>query len=816
MRGLISHLRYTIRLLLKSPGFTITAVLILGFGIGMNTAVFSLIDAVVLKPLPFAHSERLVELFMPLRNDDDMPFDYPDYEDIRVAQHSFQELAAFSTDDMNLIGRGAAERIDGAFVSANMFDITGRPFLLGRPFTKDEDKIGGPLIAVLGERFWRSHFDANPGVIGTTLTISGRALEVIGVAPAQACDWRPMDVYLPIHLMRGVDFSARDRHYFACVGRLNPGVSLSNGQAEIENIHQGLIERYPATDRAYRIRIAPLLDTEVRDYATTLWLLGAAVGCLFLIAAANIVNLILARTLDRRRETAVRTALGASRFRLVGQSLLESACLSLLAAVVGLLISFFAIELIRVFSPQDGLARFQDVGFDAETWFFFFGVTVLSSLLFGLFPAWRLTKTNLGSTLKDEGGAVTSGLKRQRTQTRLVTVQVAFACLLLIAGGLLVRSFQIAQAVPLGFNPHDVLTSGILLTGGKYGRGTASDPAVAAAHTAEIVAFFDTLLQRARSLPGVTSAALNSIPPFRGSQTDPFYVPGQPDSEQAPLCDTQSISADYFRTLQIPLLEGRDFSPHDRADSQLVVIIDEAIAQRYFPNQSPIGQQIAFGGEVSGYKTLVYTIVGVAHNVRTANADEPQSAYQAYFPDTQLPWNGETLMLRSTLDPHELIPTVRKLVASIDPDVLVSGTVTFDDFLVERSATRRLGVLLVSLFSGSSLFLSAVGLYGVLAYSVNQRKREFGIRIALGAQTLNILRVVMQHGLKIVGTGLIIGIAAALVLARFIQGVLYGVSSNDPITLGIVVLVLALAGILACLLPALRATRIDPIQALRE
>jgi putative ABC transport system permease protein len=339
---------------------------------------------------------------------------------------------------------------------------------------------------------------------------------------------------------------------------------------------------------------------------------------------------------------------------------------------------------------------------------------------------------------------------------------------------------------------------------------------VAAAHTAEIVAFFDTLLQRVRSLPGVTSAALNSIPPFRGFDSDPFYVPGQPDSEQAPLCGTQSISADYFRTLQIPLLEGRDISPQDRADSQPVVIIDEAIAQRYFPNQSPIGQQISFGGEISGYKTLVYTIVGVTHNVHIANADEPQSAYQAYFPDTQVPWNGETLMLRSTVDPHELIPTLRKLVASIDPDVLVSGAVTFDDFLVERSATRRLGVLLVSLFSGASLFLSAVGLYGVLAYSVNQRRREFGIRIALGAQTQNILRVVMQHGMKIVGTGLIVGIAAALVLARFIQGILYGVSSNDPITLGIVVLVLALAGLLACLWPALRASRTDPIKALRE
>ena len=816
MRGLISHLRYTVRLLLKSPGFTITAVLVLGLGIGANTAIFSLLNAVVLKPLPFPEPERLVLVFMPFQNVVYMPFDYPDYEDIKVAQSSFQELATFSTDDMNLTGRGAAERIEGAFVSPEMFDITGHRFLLGRPFTKDEDKLGGPQIVVLGEKFWRSHFNADPRVIGTTLTISGRALEVIGVAPAQAFEWRSTDLYLPIHLMRGADFSARDRHYFQCLGRLKPGVNLSQAQADLESIHQGLINRYPTTDKGYGIRVAPLLDTQVSDYAATLWLLGAAVGCLFLIAAANIVNLILARTLDRRREAAVRTALGAGRFHLVGQSLLESACLSLFGALAGLIFSLFAIEIIRDLIPQNDLARFQDVGFDAQTLVFFLGVTVSSSVLLGLFPAWTLTKTDLSSTLKDEGSATTIGKKRQRIQIVLVTAQVAFACVLLICAGLLARSFQMTQAIPLGFNPDHVLTAQIYLTGGKYGRGTRAEPTLYAAHTAEIVTFFNTLVRRARSLPGVTSAALNAIPPFHGFLSDPFYVTGEPVPEPAPVCGTQSISADYFRTLQIPLLAGRDFGLGDGADSQKVVIIDEAIAQRYFPNKSPIGEQIAFGGEISGYKTLDYTIVGVAHNVRVAIPDEPQPAYQAYFPDTQLPWNSETLLLRSAVDPHDLIPAIRKLVASIDPDVLVSRTVTFDDLLAERSATRRLGVFLVGLFSGSALFLSAVGLYAVLAYSVAQRKREIGARIALGAQTFNILRLVVRHGLKIVGTGLLIGIAFAAVLTRFIEKVLYGVSSYDPITLMIAVLVSTLAGLLACLLPAFRATRVNPIKVLRE
>ena len=343
------------------------------------------------------------------------------------------------------------------------------------------------------------------------------------------------------------------------------------------------------------------------------------------------------------------------------------------------------------------------------------------------------------------------------------------------------------------------------------------EPGVYAAHTANRVAFFDALLKQARSLPGVTSAALNFVPPFSGFFfSDPFYVGGETNSQPVPVCATQTISADYFRTLRIPLLTGRDFNSGDNPDSQQVVIIDEAIAQRYFPDKSPIGEQIAFNGVISGLKKLDYTIVGIAHSVRVANGDEPQPAYQAYFPNTQGSPYSEKLFLRSAVDPHDLIPLTRKLVASIDSDVLVSDTVTFDDLLAKHSATRRLGVFLMSLFSGSALFLSAVGLYAVLAYSVTQRKREIGVRIALGARTWNILRLVIRHGLKIIGAGLLIGIASAAILTRFITSVLYGVSNNDPSTLIAAIMTLTLAGLVACLLPALRAAHVDPIKVLRE
>ena len=813
MRGLISHLRYTIRLLLKSPGFTITAVLILGLGIGANTAIFSLINNVILKPLPFPEPDRLVKLFMSFQNVEDTRFDYPDYEDIYGMQKSFESLATLYPEDMSLVGRGPTERIEGAFVSASMFTVTGRPFILGRPFTESEDKVGGPLIAVISDRFWKNHFSGEPGVIGKTLDVNGRILQIVGVVPTQVSDWRAADLYVPIHLIRGPNFNARDRHQFVCVGRLKHGVSIQAAQSELENLQHILIERYPTTDKGYGIRVTSLLESQISEYKATSWLLGGAVGCLFLVAAANIVNLILVRAWDRRKEVAVRSALGASRVALVRQLLLEGTCLSVLGAVAGLVFAILTIGAIRLLSPQDGVARIQDVSFDSPTLLFFCGITILSSLLFGLAPAWSRMGGNLAPSLKDEGGGVaTHARERQLAQTGLVTIQVAVACVLLVAAGLLARSFQIVQNVRLGFNPDHIVTAQLALIGGKFGRTAGPD--------IDFIKLYESLLDRARRLPEVSDAALSGVPPFYpGFGTNgPFDVPGAPefDREHLPVCATQPVSPGYFKSLQIPLLAGRDFNADDRAGAQQVVIIDDVMAQRYFPGQSPLGREIRFGDLTGGDQLVSYRIVGVAANVYTDSPDEPQLPYQAYFSFAQDIWVGHALVLRTTADPHQLIPVIRKLVASVDPDILVSRTITLDDLIAQHSSTRRLGVLLVSLFSGATLLLSAVGLYGVLAYSVSQRKREIGVRIALGAQTVNILRLVARNGLKIVGVGLLIGIGSALVLTRLIQGALYGVSSSDPMTLVAAVFVLGLAALLACLLPALKAARIDPIKTLRE
>jgi putative ABC transport system permease protein len=817
MRGLISHLRYTVRLLLKSPGFTITAVLILGLGIGTNTAIFSLVYTVVFKSLPFPDSGRLVELTMPFQGVDYTPFDYPDYVEIREAQQDFEGLALYTAEDMSLTGGIETERVTGAFVSASMFGLTALPFVAGRPFTEDEDKLGGAQVVVLNERFWRVHFNADPAVIGKTVTVSGRPLEVIGVAPGQAFEWFPIDLYIPVHLARRVDFQSRDQHVFSCVGRLNRAVRLADAQSEVEGIYRGISKKYSTSNTGYKIRVAPLWGAVTALYAPTVWLLGGAVVCLFLIANTNIVGLLVTRALERRKEIAVRTALGASRTRIFSQLLSESAVISLLGATVGLLVAHWTVEIIRTLSPKDDFVRFGEIGFDPITLTFFAGVTVSAALLFGLVPGWVLTRMNPGGALNYERYvASTIAPQRQWMQSGLVAAQIAFACVLCTAAGLLARSFQITRSIPRGFSPAHVLNARVLLTGSKYGLGSELEQELSLEQKERVVSFYDQLLRQVRGLPGVKAASVNNVPPFTGFVSTPFSLPGVSDFVK-PECSTHAISPDYFRTLQIPVLLGRDFSVHDTSDSQRVVIINEAFAQRYFADQSPLGKEIDFGGEIAGYKTMSCTVVGVVGNTSQTYPDEPPAPlFQAYFSYTQTPSNLEVLLLRSWGDPRELAPTVRKLVAAIDSNALTLRVMTLEDSIAEGFKTRRLGVLVVGSLSVGALFLAAIGLYGALAYAVSQRRREIGVRIAVGAQAMRILSLVMQQGFKIVGIGLAFGIVSGLALTRFIGSMLYGVATYDPITLFGVVLALVIAGAAACLLPALRAMRTDPITVLRE
>jgi putative ABC transport system permease protein len=776
-----------------------------------------LINAVILKPLPYPHPERLVRVSQPYQNNP-WGFDYPDFVDTVAAQHTFELLAVADREFLDLSGKGQPEHLEVDFVSPSMFRLSGLPALVGRVFTEQEDIPNGPFLVVLSEHFWRTRFQSDPKIIGKNLTLSDHSFQVIGVVPTQVCDWGPptADIYAPANTLAplgvlpngpGSPLAAlRDDHRFACTGRLKAGISVADAQADLEVIQKNLLARYPDTNKGFGVLATPLLDSMVGDYAVTIWLLGAAVGCLLLISCANVANLHFARGLQLRRQMMIRAALGATRWRLMGQLLLETICLSVFGGILGLLIAFSSVATIKKLSPPDSF-RFQELHVDFNAMVFVFGVVLLTALVSGFLPAWSLSRSNLVPVLKDEGDrAGTRGPQTQRTQSILVCAQVALACVLLIGAGLLVRSFQAVQNLPLGFKPHHLLTIRVMLNSQKYETDGV-----------QTRAFWDALATKVRRLPGVTQAGMSDLPPLKFDEwLIPFTVDGQPERDpgRQPTLVWQQVSSGFFRTMQVPVLQGRDFDPQDTVDKPSVTIVDESLAEHFFPNQNPLGKRINI--HQNGEQARDCTIVGVVPHLRYKSPGQAENSFQAYFPYSQWAFDGEFLILRSEVDPAALVPAVRDAVASIDPGVPIFDVNTYDDVIGQKFVTRKLSMLLVSLFSGAALFLSAIGLYGVLAYSVGQRTREIGIRVALGAQPGNILRLITEQGLKIVGVGLIVGLLASLILVRFIEGILYGVAGTDPFSLCAAVIVLGLAALVACLLPALRATRINPIKALRE
>jgi putative ABC transport system permease protein len=811
----MSGLRHTLRLLLKSPGFTITAVLILGLGIGANTAVFSLIQAVILNSAPFPNSERLVRINQPqvnshYLNDARGYVDYPDYLDLSRDQQSFEALSVSYWDFLDLNGSGSPQRLTAIFATPGLFKITGLPFLLGRPFTEREDKTGGPLVVVLSEPVWRNQFNSDPNIVGKNLVLSGESFQVIGVCPRQAEDvttvWSDQ-VYVPFHVSEVFGNNLQDRRsrWLMCLAKLKPGVGLLQARADLAVIQDHLDIRYPDTDKDYTIRVFALKDAMVSTYATVVWSLGAAVVCLLLVSSANVANLFFVWGLERRKDTMIRAAIGASRFRLMIKVFTEIAAPSILGGVLGIGIAYLAVIFIKVFGPGY-LYRFQEVRLDPTALGFVLAATVLVAFLSGILPAFSLSKVNLGSALKEEAGrSGTGGTRRQRIQSALVIGQVGLACILLVGAGLLIRSFIAAENAPLGFNSQHLLTATINPTAKKYQE------------LVRLRNFFAAALEKVRRLPGVSDAAMNDQQPFEwtfGDPNTPFQVAGQPavDAGKEPTMCLQGVTPGYFKTMEIPMVKGRDFDSGDRSGSQNVMIIDSALANHFFPGQDPIGKQIIYLDKKSAW-----TIVGVVQNSRHNAVDRGLAPFQTFIPATQDPdLYRQFLLVRAVGDPIALIPAIRKVVAEVDPDIPITRMVSSDENIATKSGTNRLGVLLIGIFSGLALFLAAVGIYSVLAYAVSQRRREIGVRIALGAQSTNILSLVVWQGLKLVGIGLVIGMLTAFVLVHFIESILYGVSGSDPMTIASAILILGLAAFLACLLPALRAVRVDPITALRE
>ncbi|HEX6564941.1 MAG TPA: ABC transporter permease [Chthoniobacterales bacterium] len=813
MRSLISHLRYTIRQLLKSLGFTATAVVILGLGIGANTAIFSLVNGVLLKPLPYPNADRLFHLYHTVKADNTNSFDYPDFADFCAAQHSFNGLAAYTLDWFHLSSRGPAEQIPGLYVTGSFFRVMGRPLILGRPLDEADDRPGSAAVVVLSEHLWRTHFNSDSDIIGTSVVLNSRSFEVVGVTPGQADEGSNVELYIATN--QDPDFAPnkkirRGAFYYDCVGRLRDGVTLQQATADLEVIQENLVAQYPATDAGFGVRVAPYLEGVVSDYSTTVWLLEGAVACLLLVTCANVGNLLLARAQERLREVSIRAALGASRSRLVAQLLTESVVVSVGGAILGIGIAVWSLQAIKSADASD-IPRVQEVTVDNASLAFVFLVMLATALASGLLPAWTGSRVNLAYALNREGERAGTSSHRQPSQAILVAVQVALSCLLLTRAGLLMRSLEAIQRVSLGFSPDHILTAEVYLADAKY-------PTQAACNT-----FFDNLLAKVRQLPEVISAAIvNDLPFSGGFGMNAFGLVGQPDPQlkDMPILRSQIVSLDYFQTLGIPLLHGRLFDDQDGPDQQKVVVVSDEFATHFFPEQDPIGKQIHDVNSI-GLKPNVYSIIGIVSAIQHDRPDFPRAPHQVYFLYSQSPFapritDDFTLVLHTRGDPLALVNALRQTVAGIDPNLPLTSIYPFEQVIYDSFASRRLQMTLVGVFSAAALVLAVVGLYGVLSYSVSLRKRELSVRIALGAQVPNILGLVVGQGLKIVAIGLVVGLLSALLLNQLIEGALFGVSTADPISFGASVLVLVVAALVACLLPALRATRIDPITALRE
>ncbi len=810
---MLNDLRYALRMLIKSPAFSLIAIAALALGIGANTAIFSVVDAVLLRPLPYPNPDQLVLLRERMQIFETGSVSYPNYLDWRAAQRTFTDLALYRRDSMNLSSRGEEtppERVDAGRMTWNMMRIVGLKPLLGRDFTEAEDVPNGPKVALISEGLWRRRFGGAKNVIGQHLIVDAVPREIVGVLPNEMRVMRVAQVYIPLGEMRAQkDVLQRDNHPgFSALGRLKPGVTLEQALADLDNIARELSRRYPDANTGRSINARTLLEAGVGDYRKNLNLLLAAVGCVLLIACANVANLQLARALSRGKELAVRTAMGASRWRLMRLLLIESTILGLAGGAAGLLIAVWSLDAIHLLSPAQSL-RFQETRIDLLTLSFAAAIAFLCGTLVGIWPAWRVSRLASLSGVLHETGTRGGSDSRQRARGVLVITQVALALVLLAGAGLTLKSFWRSQNAPLGFEPRDILTMTLSLPRARYD----SDE--------KIYAFHAQLLERLKALPGVITTAIGQNVPFDDTEWDSsFHITGSPPSipGHESSAEINVVSPDYFKVLKMPLLRGRGFGREDIAGRPRAVIIDASFESRYFPNQNPIGLHID-DNQTDEKDPPPLTIIGVVPRVRPeAPGDEFERLKlpQMYFCAAQIAARENNLLLRiSSGDPMALAGAVAREVRAIDQDQPVASISTMEKNIAESLATVRLTMTLLGSFAALALTLASVGLYGVMALSVTQRTREFGIRLALGAERSDVFRLAFGRGLLLVAVGIVFGLFGALGAGRALTSLLYGAAGLDLAALLTAILALALAALLACWFPARRATRVDPIVALR-
>jgi len=802
-------LRYGARMLLKRTGFTLIATLTLALGVGANTAIFSVVDAVLLRPLPFLEAGQLMLLgTVDSRKGAGLgSVSYPNFVDWRAQSMSFERLAVYRDRSFTLTGGDEPLRLNGVVASAELFTLLGVAPSLGRSFRAEEDNAGASVV-ILSHGLWRRRFNSDPQVIGRNITLDDRSLTVVGVAPAGfqfPIAAEPADLWTTIaYDAIGNDpmTAQRGLGYLSVIGRLKPGVSGAQAQAEMDDIARRLERQYPDDNAHQGAHLAPAYEQLVGDVRKPLLIIFGAVGCVLLIACANVANLLLARATARRHEIALRSALGASRGRIIRQLLTESMLLALAGSVCGWLLAWGCMEPLLSLSPES-IPRLQDVRLDGRVLGFTLLVSLLTGVIFGLAPALQAAKTELTETLK-EGGRSGDGARGARARSALMIAEVAIALVLMASAGLLLNSFWRLLQVNPGFDPRQTLTFRLSLPDSKYSESQA-------------VAFFERLQSRLQNLPGARSASVTFGLPFgRSGIRTGLDIEGRPVAPgDRPHIDCQIVLPDYFRTMGIRLIKGRDFNARDDLNARPVAIINETLARRFFPNEDPLGKRIR--PEAAGPDGApIREIIGVVSDVRyrSLTADVPPEVYMPY---PQLPiTTGMRIALRTDADPRGLISAARAEVQALDKELPVFEVKTLDQYVGGAVGRPRFNALLLLLFAGVALLLTAVGLYGVISYSVTQRTREIGVRMALGGQTHDMLRLVVKQGMTLTLIGAAIGLGGALALTRLLKTLLFGVSAADPLTFSVIVLLLTVVAFVACWIPARRATKVDPLIALRS
>lgn len=802
MQTLWQDLRYSMRILLKKPGFTLIAVITLALGIGANTAIFSVVDAVLVQPLPYPDSERLTQMFLnnPETAGGKGGYGNSDFLALKERNQSFEKVAGISAgNSFSLTGAGAPEQVIGSAVTADFFDLLRMQPRRGRTFLPDEDKPGSPSAVVVSHSFWEKHLNSNEDAVGQAITLNGESYAVIGVMPPDfqfsAVGTSELWTTLQINPPR-----FRPPYYLRVIGRLKPDATVQAAQAELVAIASQVQGQHPSSTPKVP-RVAALKEAIVGNAQLSLSVLFGAVFFVLLIASVNVSNLLLARASEREKEMSVRAALGASRFRLIRQALTESLTLALIGGTLGWLLALWGVDLIVALSPEN-LPRMDEISVDHRVLLFTLLITVLSGLIFGIAPALQGSQVDLNKSLK-EGGRTTGG-GRNRLRGLLIVTEFGLALMLLVGAGLMIRSFLQLQRVDPGFNPDKVLTAHIALPQNSYGT------------PARVGEFQQRLLQNVQSLPGVQSAAASmSLPPNLLQMRNPFVVEGQPPApgESQPVAEQLLISPYYFRTLGIRLSAGRPFTDADNASAPPVVIINETMARTYFPNEDAVGRHIQTGDYNPAGRWV--TIVGVVDDVKYTGLHEaPEPTMYTPF-QQNLWWRSLYLAVRTEGDSLRAVAAMREAVWAIDRDLPVSQIKTMDQVMSESVAEPRTYTLLLGLFGLVAMLLAGIGIYGVISYAVTQRTREIGIRMALGAQTKDVVKLIVREGMTLALVGVGIGLAASSALTRVMASLLFGVKATDPLTFSVIAVLLALVGLLACYLPARRATKVDPMIALR-